>query len=135
MVRQESLKIEPRFEEAKARTRMADAWQKLRRSFAAIAPLVALVLALGAAVPVPANAVDMEQSTTFLSPFPDNDIYQVTVFGDGFAEGLLGGLVQAFGSDVRLNIQRQITPIATCVPWKPVRIKKVSPNILVDIVI
>lgn len=117
MVRQESLKIEPRFEEAKARARMADAWQKLRRSFAAIAPLVALVLALGAAVPVPANAVDMEQSTTFLSPFPDNDIYQVTVFGDGFAEGLLGGLVQAFGSDVRLNIQRQITPIANIPTW------------------
>ncbi|WP_041321325.1 SGNH/GDSL hydrolase family protein [Hyphomicrobium denitrificans] len=90
---------------------MVDVWQKLRLSLAAIA------IALGAAMAIPANAVDMEQGTTFLTPFPDNDIYQVTVFGDGFAEGLLGGLVQAFGSDARLNIQRQITPIANISTW------------------
>jgi hypothetical protein len=61
---------------------------------------------------IPANAVDMDPGTTFLTPFPDNDVYQVTVFGDAFADGLLRGLVQAFGADVRLNIQRQTTPIA-----------------------
>lgn len=90
---------------------MASVWQRLRLSIAAVA------IALVAAMVGPANAVDMEQGTTFLTPFPDNDVYQVTVFGDGFADGLLGGLVQAFGSDVRLNIQRQITPIANIATW------------------
>jgi hypothetical protein len=76
--------------------------------------LCTIVVAIlsAAALTVPANAVDMEQNATFLTPFPDNDVYQVTVFGDGFANGLLSGLVRAFGSDVRLNIQRQVTPIA-----------------------
>lgn len=92
---------------------MASVWQKLRLSIAA----VAIALAAAMAIPLPANAVDMEQGTTFLTPFPDNDVYQVTVFGDGFADGLLSGLVQAFGSDVRLNIQRQITPIANIATW------------------
>jgi len=85
---------------------MARLRRRLRSWVAAFAVALTSVLAL------PANAVDLEQGATFLTPFPDNDIYQLTVFGDGFADGLLGGLVQAFGSDVRLNIQRQITPIA-----------------------
>jgi hypothetical protein len=92
---------------------MADVWQKLRQWFVAIA----VAAALGAATAIPASAVDMEQNATFLTPFPDNDIYQLTVFGDGFAEGLLAGLVQAFGSDVRLSVQRQITPIASISTW------------------
>lgn len=86
-------------------------WQRLRLSIATVA------IALAAAMAVPANAVDMDQGATFLTPFPDNDVYQVTVFGDGFADGLLSGLVQAFGSDVRLNIQRQLTPIASIATW------------------
>lgn len=74
--------------------------------------MIAVAFLAVATLSVPANAVDLEQNATFLTPFPDNDVYQVTVFGDGFADGLLSGLVRAFGSDVRLNIQRQITPIA-----------------------
>ena len=69
--------------------------------------LALLMLALAA----PANAGDDDRSGTFLTSFPDNDVYQVTVFGDAFADGLLGGLVQAFNADVRLNIQRQVSPI------------------------
>jgi hypothetical protein len=74
--------------------------------------VIAIALLSAAPLAAPAIAVDMEQNATFLTPFPDNDVYQLTVFGDGFAEGLLSGLVRAFGSDVRLNIQRQVTPIA-----------------------
>lgn len=78
------------------------------------ARLCAMALALLSAVAVsaPVRAVDLDQGATFLTPFPDNDVYQVTVFGDNFANGLLSGLTRAFGSDVRLNIQKQITPIA-----------------------
>ena len=42
-----------------------------------------------------------------LTPFPDGDIYQVTVIGDGFAEGLLSGLIDALGTDARLTIQKK----------------------------
>lgn len=69
--------------------------------------LALLMLALAA----PASAGDDDRSGTFLTSFPDNDVYQVTVFGDEFADGLLGGLLQAFNADVRLNIQRQVSPI------------------------
>ena len=54
-------------------------------------------------------AGDDDQGGTFLTPFPENDVYQVTVFGDDFANGLLAGLVQDLGTDVRLSIQRQAT--------------------------
>lgn len=57
-------------------------------------------------------AADDDQVGTFLTPFPDNDVYQVSVFGDDFAPGLLGGLQAAFNSDIRLNIQKQVTPLA-----------------------
>ena len=72
------------------------------------AVLVALAVVLGS----PARAGDEDQSGTFLTSFPNNDVYQVTVYGDEFAEGLLAGLVVAFGADARLNIQRQVTPFS-----------------------
>ena len=52
----------------------------------------ARVRCLPMALPTPAGAVDDNPGGTFLTPFPDNDVYQVTVFGDTFAEGLLAGL-------------------------------------------
>lgn len=58
-----------------------------------------------------ARAANENLSATFLTPFPDADIYQVKVYGDGFAEGLLSGLLKAFSSDVRLNIDKQITAV------------------------
>ncbi|MBN9246781.1 MAG: DUF459 domain-containing protein [Hyphomicrobium sp.] len=74
-----------------------------------------LAVILAALVAVPASSVragDDDQGGTFLSSFPDNDVYQVTVYGDGFAEGLLAGLLVAFGTDVRMNIQKQVTPFS-----------------------
>jgi uncharacterized protein len=74
--------------------------------------LFALAVALAVAVAPSAWAADDDQVGTFLTPFPDNDVYQVAVFGDDFAQGLLGGLQVAFNTDARLNIQKQVTPIA-----------------------
>jgi uncharacterized protein len=82
------------------------AWRHLRIWLAAIAAGLAVVLAS------PAWAGDDDPSGTFLTVFPENDVYQVSVFGDDFAQGLLNGLVQAFNGDARLNIQRQAVPIA-----------------------
>jgi len=73
---------------------------------------LALVFALATAVVPSAWAADDDQVGTFLTPFPDNDVYQVAVFGDDFANGLLTGLQAAFNTDARLSIQKQVTPIA-----------------------
>ena len=46
--------------------------------------------------PLPAFAQDQGLGGSFITPFPDNDVYQVQVVGDWLAEGLLSGLVEAF---------------------------------------
>ena len=56
---------------------------------------------------LPGVAAEDDSGSSFLTPFPEGDVYQVTVFGDSFAEGILSGLVEAMGSDTRLNIQRK----------------------------
>ncbi|MET0638443.1 MAG: DUF459 domain-containing protein [Hyphomicrobium sp.] len=71
-----------------------------------------LAVAMAVTLAPSAWAGDDDQVGTFLTPFPDNDVYQVSVFGDDFAPGLLSGLTAAFNSDARLNIQKQVTPIA-----------------------
>ncbi|HET6390330.1 SGNH/GDSL hydrolase family protein [Hyphomicrobium sp.] len=74
-----------------------------------------LAVIFTALAPVPGSPVqagDDDQGLTFLTPFPDNEVYQVVVYGDRFADGLLAGLLDAFGSDVRMNIQRQVTPFS-----------------------
>ncbi|MFA5955455.1 DUF459 domain-containing protein [Hyphomicrobium sp.] len=84
----------------------------LRLLGVALAVVLAAVLATPALFAPSALAGDDDQVGTFLTPFPDNDVYQVSVFGDDFAPGLLKGLDAAFGTDARLNIQQQVTPIA-----------------------
>ena len=49
--------------------------------------------------------------TSFLTPFPVNDVYSVAVVGDEFAEGLLYGLQAAFQGDTRLTIRSRVYPI------------------------
>jgi hypothetical protein len=71
--------------------------------------LAALTLwsTLACAIATTARAVDDDGANTFLTPFPDGEIYQLTVFGGWYADGLLGGLVESMGQDTRLNIQRK----------------------------
>ena len=78
--------------------------RKLKQLLTAAAALLALALF---AVPG-ARAADDDQSASFLTPFPDGDVYQLTVIGDTFASGLLSGLVEAAGTDARLNIQKKV---------------------------
>lgn len=70
------------------------------------AALFALLFAL-AAFAGPACAAEDDPGSSFLTPFPESDVYQVTIIGDTFAEGLLAGLIEAFGTDARLNIQKK----------------------------
>ena len=61
--------------------------------------IAAAVLSVFALVGVtPALAQDAGPGGSFITPFPANDTYQVQVIGDWLAEGLLGGLVEAFAT-------------------------------------
>ena len=50
--------------------------------------------------------------TSYITPFPAGDIYRMQVYGDAFAEGLLGGLVDTFTADTRVQLQRRRRAIA-----------------------
>jgi len=69
----------------------------VKRTFAAA---VLSVLALFGAMPatLPAAAQDAGLGGSFITPFPQNDTYQVQVIGDWLADGLLGGLTEAFAT-------------------------------------
>ncbi len=53
---------------------------------------------------MPARAQDQGFGGSFITPFPDNDTYQVQVVGDWLAEGMLGGLTQAFATTAGVRI-------------------------------
>lgn len=70
--------------------------------------VVLLVAAWLVAPPAPAaRAQDEGLATSYITPFPTGDVYQVVVIGDWLAEGVLDGLVESMGSDARLQIQRK----------------------------
>ncbi len=52
------------------------------------------------------------RGTSYITPFPAGDVYRVQVYGDAFAEGLLGGLVDALADDARVQLQRRRRPLA-----------------------
>ena len=60
--------------------------------------IIAVFLALLAASQ-PASAQEDVQANTYITAFPENDIYRMQVVGDSLAEGLVGGLIEAFGGD------------------------------------
>lgn len=81
------------------------------RSFASCCLLV-LSLVVAAAAPVPARAQDAVPGASYITPFPAGDVYKLQVIGDGLAEGALTGLIEAFGADSRLQINRKHRALA-----------------------
>lgn len=77
--------------------------------------LAAAALALLAPVfsgwPAPASAAEDDATQSYLNPFPEGEIYQLAVIGDSFAAGVLDGLIDAFGADTRLTVQKPIKEI------------------------
>jgi uncharacterized protein len=63
----------------------------------------------------PASAGDdgSAASTTFLTPFPEADVYKLQVYGDSFAEGLASALADAFANDSRVQVNRRHKPIGS----------------------
>lgn len=70
--------------------------------------LAAILFAVSLGCASRADAADDDGGASFLNPFPDGETYQLSIFGDDYAEGLLDGLVESMGSDARLNIERKV---------------------------
>ena len=69
------------------------------------------IMALSALLLVPALPGSAQEQGglggSFITPFPDNDIYQVQIVSDWLAEGLMGGLTQAFTAGPGVSVIRQ----------------------------
>ena len=50
-------------------------------------------------------------STSYITPFPENDTYRLEVWGDTLAEGLLAGLVEQLADEPRISVQRRHRPV------------------------
>ena len=74
--------------------------------------LIAASLGLALASPATAQSPDAAAGSSYITPFPEGDVYKLHVVGDGLAEGLLGGVVEALGSDSRLAINRKLRTLA-----------------------
>ena len=72
---------------------------------------LAAVLALLLALPQPVRAAEGKRVTrSYVTPFPENDVYNVHVFGDSLADALASGLVQAFRKQPRIKVHRKSRP-------------------------
>jgi hypothetical protein len=54
-----------------------------------------------------AQAQEQFSGTSYITPFPQGDIYRLQLYGDAFAEGMLAGLTEAFADDTRLQVQKR----------------------------
>src|SRR5499427_3203871 len=76
------------------------------------AKLAVMILLLGLAAALPGAAQEEPSGTSYITPFPEGDVYKLQAYGDPFAEGLLGGLTEAFAGDTRLDLARRHRTLA-----------------------
>jgi hypothetical protein len=88
---------------------LAGTWRRRRYAPALMTILVAVAAALAQAAA--AAAQEESYGASYLTPFPERDVYRVQVIGDGLAEGLLSGLTEAFGSDARLQMPKKLQSV------------------------
>ncbi len=70
--------------------------------------LVRLIVFLACtALTLPASAQERRFGPSFLTPFPQNDVYSVLLVGDELAEGLMYGMLEAFAADNRIQIRQR----------------------------
>ncbi len=80
-------------------------WARIAGTLGLLSALV-LGMASGAAV-----AQGPALSTSYITPFPENNTYRLEVWGDVLAEGLLTGLVEQLADEPRVSVQRRHRPI------------------------
>ena len=61
------------------------------------------------------RAADEPVPAAGLTPFPENDVYRIQVYGDAFAEGLTAGLVDVMANSARVQVQRKHKAIGALV--------------------
>lgn len=86
------------------------------RALAVVSAGIAIVVLAAALAGAPARAEDDPLPTggaSYLTLYPTGDIYQVQIIGDYIAEGLKGGLVEAFRADTRIQIRSKTLDFPT----------------------
>ncbi|WP_273220349.1 DUF459 domain-containing protein [Hyphomicrobium zavarzinii] len=83
-------------------SREGPSWEGMHARFTL--PLIALLAALFAAA-APGFAQEDTGGTSFITPFPPGDTYNLVMIGDDLAEGLLGGALEIFQKDPRVIIR------------------------------
>lgn len=69
--------------------------------------VTAILSAFAVALASVASAQDGGYHGSFVTPFPQNDVYRVQVLGDWLADGLLNGMLEPTASSARVNIERR----------------------------
>jgi uncharacterized protein len=72
---------------------------------ALVATLVVLTALL--ALQSPRTRAQEQSGTSYITPFPESDMYRLQVYGDAFAEGVLSGLTEGFADDTRVQLQKR----------------------------
>jgi len=86
----------------------------MRRSarWTAISAVLGVTAVLAASLwQSPVHAQGPALTTSYVTPFPDNDSYRLEVWGDVLAEGLLAGLVDQLADEPRIAVQRRHRPM------------------------
>jgi hypothetical protein len=58
--------------------------------------------------PGPVHAQPAAFGASYITPFPENDVYKIRVIGDSLAEGLVGAMSNDMTRDVRIEINRHL---------------------------
>ncbi|MEO1264179.1 MAG: GDSL-type esterase/lipase family protein, partial [Pseudomonadota bacterium] len=74
---------------------------------------IAAAVAVGAPATTAAaqSSPDDLPSKSYITPFPQGDIYRVRVFGDSWADGLLPSIKQVSGEDARMRIDAKVSKL------------------------
>ena len=80
--------------------------QAARLSALALALLITLVSGL---IPGQSQIRAQGVSSSYLTPFPAGGTYKVLVIGDGFAEGLWGGLLKATAGNKKIKLYKEVS--------------------------
>ena len=72
------------------------------------------ILVLAAAFGAASGGVRAQEDAygaSFITPFPEGDVYKVVIIGDDLAEGLLEGMTEAFLGDTRVQLRPRRLPV------------------------
>jgi hypothetical protein len=68
---------------------------------------VVFLAALLALSTTPTRAQEDFYGNSYITPYPEGDIYRLQAYGDVYAEGLLARLIEAMADDTRVQIQKK----------------------------